>query len=610
MDLFRQNQKLVFYILTPIIIIAFVVWGVGDFIGTGSYRDMEMGMVDGKSVSYQEYEAFRKRLQAALGSNIALQFNGQPYANTQIEDLWKYMFTYALLQDAEKAGARASDLQVGTYLESGHPNLSQEFKGDREALDLAVTRYCSQHQISRQEFLRGIREFQTMGNYVLDDANIAVVNEQAVYTFYAFGKGECVVKRIRILETDAIREQAKKDVMEKPAAELEAAVRAYTLGKANDRRYRNPSGWRFAYVFMPNASEGSVREASKAEIQDYYDNNKTSFDGKPLEEVEDEIKSILRRNEVERQTIRNFTIDVDPQLRKQSAELELSELVKLTPLLKYGVIGADTGPEPLSSAEVMKKLPEGADFMLRMMLEGFDDEPGSERDTFFDEWKAGYLLLGRPFKAEKGYFRLRLLDFQPSTPMAIEDEEGNIRPEILERAVADMIGDRADELVNQQASDMEQRLRAYFVTLERGEEPTDAALVEEFGELPSETITYLKLVEEDSELIRLSIGDIMGPLPYKDPETGTDGREIVALVERRLPTRATFRAESQEYKNRLTQNASLPYRGGLSFTYTTQGPTAVVQPGLTILASLWARYYQGRITVNPELVRARTSDSL
>lgn len=601
MELFRKNQKLVFYILTPIIILAFVVWGVGDFWGAGSNYSLEIGTVNGKKVTSQEFEAFQKRFQAAIGSNIAFYFNG-PFVGSQHEDLWKYIFTLALLEDAEKAGSRASDLEVGTYLENGHPDISPKFKGDRQALDDAVNALCARHQISRQEFLAGVRDYLGLRNYLADVSDLSVSNDATAYAGYALSKADCVVKRIHVMETDAIREQAKTDVIEKPAAELESRVRAYVAENSRERRYREPSGWRFAYVLVPFVPAASVREPGKKEIEDFFESNTARFEGKMLGEVEEQIKAELRLAEIERQTMRNYTVDVDPQLRRQGGELELPELLKLTALAKFGAVGNDTGAELLSPADVLKKLPAGADATLRMMLESLGSQTDLEQDEDFRQWQSGYLLLGRPFRSDEGYFRLRLLEFKPSSPMAVDDADGNIRPEIFELAVADLVGERADELVDQQAARAEEDLRALMAERERNAAAASGAAAE-FAALPVESIPYAKLVEDNSPLLRLSVGELVGPFPYKDPQTGADGRELVALVERRLPSPASFAAEPETVKNRVRQGAAGAFQTGISLSYTMRGPAIVIQPNPAIMGDLLARNLRGEVTVNPLLLR-------
>lgn len=598
MELFRRKQKVIFWIVTLIIVPSFVlVWGVrGGGPGNSSLPDFEMGKVNGKSFTYNEYEAFSKRIQAALGG-MHFQFTGAPGVNTPTEDLWKMFFTYALLQDAEKAGATASDLQIGTYLENQHPTLMAH-KGDRQALERAVNALCSQMQLSRQDFLRGVREWQTIANYLDADSNLAAVNESTIFTFYSLNKSEIGVKRVQVLETEDIKNQAKKDVMEKPAADLESDVRAYVSAHSTERRYRDPSTWRLSYLFIPNGPDTSVREPSDTDIQDFYDSNKTYlYSNKPLEEVRDQVKAAVRKTEIERQTLRNFQFDVDPQLRAQT-QLDPAELVKLTQLAKYGAVSGDTGSELLPPAEVIKKLPAGTDLVFRTLLEDMDDRfSPAEKATFLEQWKKGYILDTPPFKAETGYFRIRLIDYQPSTPSAVNDADGKIIPGIFETAVTDMVNERVSEIVSERAAEVEQKLRALMQAREKGETAPDADMAAQFDALTTEYIPYMELDEPRFALGRLIVGDLLGPLPIDN------GREIVVLVERRIPDLKAYEAETAAVKSQLRQNVAGFYQGGIGFTYTVNGPSAVIQPSPTAMGALATRFNNGQIVINPELLR-------
>lgn len=612
MDLFRRKQKIIFWIVTIIIVPSFVlVWGVSGTYGQrpGS-SSFEVGRVGKEAVGYQDFEAFRKRLQAAVGG-LPFQFAGAPGVGTPSEELWKYLFTYAVLLDAEKSDARVSDLQVGTYIDNFHPVISLvDRKNDPKAVERAVDNLCRQMQISRAEFLRGVREWQLIGNYLISDANLATVSEDTVYTFYAFNRAECVVKRVRIMENESVKEQAKRDVMEKPAADLEKEVRAYAVTRSADQRYRDPSGWRFAYVLTPFVSEASVHQPTDEEIQAQYDSGRASrYAGKPLEDVKEQIKAELLRQEVERQTLRNLTVDVDSQLRGQGSTLPLPELAKLAQLVKYGVSAGETAPETLDLTEVIGKLPAGAPFELRTLLEGLDAETPQNRDALIAEWKEGFNLSLRPFRSDAGFFRLRLLDYRPSLPAAIDTPEGTIRPEIYEMALVDMVGDRVGVLIAEKAREMEGRLRSYMEAKEKGADQPDPEMAAELAQLPEEVIPYANIDDANYALGRLQVGDLTEPTPYVNPANGAKGMEITVMFERRLPSREAFAREPEDIRARFRQLALNNYRGNFGFTYTMRGPAAVIQPGPTVMAGLVDRFYNAQITVNPELLRADNANN-
>ncbi len=604
MDLFRKNQKLIFWIVTIIIVPSFVVvWGVGGFFDDrqGQPAAFNIGTVNGKNISYQEFENFRKRMAAAFGG-LPYEFAGAP-TGTELDELYKYLFTYALLQDAEKAGSNASDLQIGTYLQYGHPSLSiRAERNDPQSMERAVDELCRQMMMTRQEFLQGVREWQTIGNYVMADANLAAVNDDTVYTFYAFNRAQVEFKRIRVNATDSIKEQARAEIMAKPAEELEFDARNYAASHADNPRYRTQSAWKFDYLLEPFVPESSVRQPTDEEILARYESGRASVYGdQPLENVREQVRSELVRLEVERQTLRNFTVDIDDQLRDEGGQAPLDEIVRLTPIAKYAVTSGDTGETPLPIAELVKRLPAGSETNIRLVLESIDGSSPDVRDALVNEWRNSFYLNLRPFLSDAGFFRLRLLDYQPSAPAEIDNADGSIKPEIYELALADMIGDRVDELVQEQALEMEQRLRQYSEAKEKGE-AVDETLEQELAHLPTETLNYEQIADSMYEIGRLVVGDLYGPIPYQDGPQ--EGQELLLLVNRRVPSRADFEAETPEVKTSFRNLTLSNFRGNVGFTFKLTGPEAIVRPSPSIMGNIVERFSRQEITINQELVRA------
>lgn len=599
MDLFRRKQKLIFWIVTIIIVPSFVlVWGARDRSGP-HYSDFDVGMVNGKHFKYSQYERFHRRMSAALGG-MPLQFANIPGTGTQHEDLYKYVFAYALLEDAEKAGVTASDLQVGTYIENGHPIIASAIKkDDPQSKERAVDNLCRQMQISRQEFVQGVREWQTIGNYLQADSDLLAVNDETLYTFYSLNNGECFVKRIRFLESDGVKEQAKNEIMAKPAEELTEEIRAHVAANASDPRFRNPAKWRFSYVFLPFVSEDTLRQPTEAEIGERYEQGRTSrYTGKTLAEATAQIKGELLQDEVNRLTLRNYSVDVDPQLRGKNLEMPPADLAKITALMKLGAVAADTGSEPVSAAGVMAALPEGADFRFRLFIEAIDGSPEASRNSMIEEWKSGYNQDSPPFRADKGLFRLRLLAYEPSTAIDIDTADGQIKPEIYEAALSDLVGRRASEIVRTDAEEMERKLYDYMQALDKGETPPDATLAANFESMPTDTVPYRDLTDNNYQIVKLAIGDVMQPRAYQDPQTGERGQEIVVMVNRRIPSREDFAAEPDSVKNQFRQIAANNLQGNYGFTYTNNGPAAIIQPSPTITTTLADRYIKALIRVD------------
>ncbi|MDR3077430.1 MAG: SurA N-terminal domain-containing protein [Planctomycetota bacterium] len=618
MELFRRQQKVIFFIVTIIIVPSFViVWGVGGRYFEGQGEMPGIGRVNGQPISYQEFDAFRKRLNAAVGG-LALQVEGAPYAGSQAGEYWKYLYAYAILKDAEKADIRVSNPQIGTYIENGHPVLAgAKNPSDPQALAKAVDSFCALNQITRAEFLRGVREWQTISNYVMADSNISAVSDDTVFAYYSLNSAECVVKRMRVAKTASIREKAREEISQKPAEELEAEARAYAAGKSGEDRYRQPAGWRFAYVQIPFVPESSVPQPTEGEIAAAFAQGRDSdYQGKTLEESRELIKANLLRREVTSQTYRNLTLDVDPQLMTQGESLEPSELVKLAQLARYGVTAGDTGPELLDSSRLAEKLPVDELLDLGFTLNWLDRNPASSEEGI-QAWKKGFNLEGNPFSSDQGLFRLKLLDYRASEPLPLDDPDGSLNRAILELALADMTEDRADEMVRETIEELKVRLMALMEAKERGDEPPDQELAADFEQLQEEAIPYMRIEGNNQQLLRMTVGDIVDPADFKNPETGESGLEIMALVGRRIPTRGAFLAEPAEVRDRYRQAVMNFYLGNVGFfSYSQANPGmgpgpggAGIRPSPAIMGSLVERASKGEIFLDPAWTREGDSGS-
>ncbi|MDR1535981.1 MAG: SurA N-terminal domain-containing protein [Planctomycetota bacterium] len=613
MDLFRRNQKIIFWAVTIIIVPSFVaVWGVGGRYFDSGAGVAEIGRVDGKTLTFQEFDAFRKRLQAAVGG-LPIQIAGLPDTGAADSELWKYVFAYALLKDAEKADIRVSDLQVGTFLENvflrnAQADPAREKGDDSQALSRSIEAFCRQSQISKGEFLRGVREWNGIGNYLTADSNLAAINDDLVFSVYSMNKAECVVKRLRVPELESDRESAKNEIMARPPDDLDRDIRAHIRARSSDSRYREPSTWRLAYVLVPYATAASIPQPEEEELASRYEALSSSdYRGKSLEEARGEISAALLREEMERRTLRNFLVDIDPQLRGQGAGMPAEELVKLTQLAKYGVVAGDTGPEALKIPEVAAKLPAGSTLDIRLILEQLDSQSGRLAEAR-ENWKNGFNLEERPFAADEGLFRFRILEYNPSAPLEVDNPEGEIRPEIFELALADLVGERTAELTSERATEMESRLRAVLESRERGEIPDDREMAEEFDRLEEEIIPYIGIPDKEFQLGRLPVGDILGPAPYSSGEGGETGLELTAMVARRLPGRETFLAEPPEEINSYRRMVAANFWGNAGFTYNQGYPGAVIRPSPTVMGGLSDRLSRGEISINREWLQNEGAD--
>ncbi len=604
MDLFRRKQNLIFWIVTIIIVPSFVlVWGYSGGPSDGSGSDPEIATINGQKITFAEFGKLRQRLQAAVGE---LPFYVMGTAENQaIPDLWTYVWASYLLTEAEKAGIASSDLQVGTYLRNIHLGLAQSYKDDPAGFDAAVNSYCMRHQISRSEFMRGVKEWTTIMNYVQADNNTLVADRETAYAKYAYDRAEFDFKRIRVDPTDTIREQAKTEVMERPAEELEADVRQFIASRTDDVKYREPARWKFDYILMPYNEETEVAVPTEQEITaDYNANRNAQYAGKTLEEARADVVANLERKERQRQTLRNLSFDIDPALRT-NGELPIDEIGKLTPLVKYGVKTGSTGPELHTAVELATSSAFSPLGPLVELLNVLDSIAPEMRATETENWKKGFLVTSNAFPTEKGYLRLRLTEYTPSAPVEVNDADGNIKPELFEEAVADLIFKRIVEITEEKAEGIVEEVRSLIAARQAGEEYSEetATLVEE---LPTETRSYRQLTNTtDFEFGKMGIGEVRGPLIVPDADGKQTGSwDALVLTERRIPSRETFDKEPDavktQYENEIIQNRAAVIQPNMN----SQNNSFIMalQPSEAMTVDFWEKIMNQDIRINAEVL--------
>lgn len=604
MDLFRRKQKLIFWLVTIIIVPSFVlVWGYSGGPSDGGGSDPEIATINGQKITYTEFGKLRQRIQAAVGD---LPFYVMGTAENQsIPDLWTYVWASYLLTEAEKAGISSSDLQVGTYLRNIHLGLAQAYKESPDNFDAAVNSYCMRYQISRSEFMRGVREWTTIMNFVQADNNTLVADRETAYAKYAYDRAEFDFKRIRVDPTDTIREQAKTEVMERPAEELEADVREFIASRAEDVKYREPAKWQFDYILMPYNEDSEVAVPTEQEITaDYNANRNAQYAGKSLDEARAEVIANLERRERQRQTLRNLSFDVDPALRS-NGELSIDEIGKLTPLVKYGVRSGSTGPELHTAVELATDSAFAPLGPLVELLNILDNVPAAARATETENWKKGFMVTSNAFPTDKGYLRLRLTEYTPSAPVEINDADGNIKADLLESATADLIFKRIVEITEEKAEGIAEEIRTLITARQAGEEYSEetATLVEE---LPTEMRTYRQLTNTtDFEFGKMGIGEVRGPLIVPDADGQQTGSwDALVLTERRIPSRETFDKEPEavktQYENEIIQNRAAVIQPNMSAQNNSF--IMALQPSEAMTVDFWEKIMSQDIRINAEVL--------
>ena len=596
MDIFRRKQKWIFWIVTIIVVPSFVlVWGVSG--RSDSRQNYVIATVNGEKWSAYDYQQFQKRINAATGE-YRFVVVGAP-DDEVTGSLWSHMWAYSLLLDAEKIGLAPAEKQVGTYIQRQHPVLRNAPPG---TIDAEVDNYCRRLQISRAEFLLGVRELLTVANYIGSDSATVAVSDDSAYGLYAQRRSQVRFKRFRTLETAAMADQAKKDILDLPPSELESRIRDHAARlAATDSRYREPARWKFAFALIPNVADVAPRNFSEDELRNFYqENRETLYQGQAFDQARTRIFADMAVREGERMTLRNLAVDVDPQLRDYP-DLTLEELGKLTPLVKNSVRTGVTADELLTADELVAGSLFDGETSFKTLLDMLDGVDADSRDPQIEQWRSGFDLGIRPIKVPQGYLRLRLLAYQPSRAAEIDDSDGTIRAGIRDLAVTDLVGERVAELAMGTAGETMEKLRAYYDAVAAGEKPGDefARFVEA---VPEEAIAYSQVnATDDGEFVMLGVGDLQPPKPFTDIGSGAKGWEIRVVTGRHVPSRSAFDAEAPETRNGIRMELAQNIRGQIGLGFSTSGLMYQVRPTNAMWATFLERMRKDELTPNPEV---------
>ncbi|MDR1612491.1 MAG: SurA N-terminal domain-containing protein [Planctomycetota bacterium] len=597
MDLFRRNQKWIFIIVSIIIIPSFaLVWGVGGF---QAGRDFEIAKIGRESLSYRDYERFRLRMRAAMGE-MPFYFGGAP-DNAASGDLWAHVWAYALIKDADAAGVRASDAMIGTYLQNQHPVTAAAYRSDPASMDGEVDKICRRLQISRAEFLLGVRELMALTGYVAVDNNTVVVGDDSAYKRYAFDRAQAMFKRIRAPETEAMSRAAKDEFAGKDKEELQTLARDRILSLPDDPRFREPAKWNFEYTLIPFAAETSLRVFGEDELRAFYEQNRARFGNRPLADIRDQALAALSAAERERQALRNLTVDVDPQLRA-NGELSPGELEKLTPLAKYGVRAGVVGAAAATATELAANPLFGPDSEIAARLSEIDGESAALRDPMIEAWKSGYNLAEKPIRGADGFIRLKLLEYAPSGPIDVDDPDGMVRADLYAAALSDLIGARVEDLALEEAENVVAKVREHIEKTAAGEVP-DGDFSAAYRAIAEESLPYNQIMAgADAAFGRLAVGEVYGPLAYADAAGGEKGWELRVLTGRAIPSREEFDAEPSTIRGGYQGMLRMDRSGDSGLINSFVGPVFRVQPTTAMFLNFWDRVGRGDISVNPDLI--------
>lgn len=628
MDIFRRKQKLIFWIVTIIIVPSFVlVWGVGKSPFAG-FVDPVVAKVGTHSITRSEFFALRQRLQMAAGE-VPIVLPGLPVPE-DTADLFGMSCIYALLQQADQASVEAADLMVGTYLRYQHPQISQRWDGKTTAsLDKAVSEFCLRNSVSVSDFVKGVREWLTLQRLLEDDGAAVAVSPDSAYLEYAKRKTEYVLKRLRVSRSPAFAQQAQQEFSAKSADEKAELARKHVSENQGNPKYREPATWRFQYALVPFESALPAGSLTDEMVQSYFNDYKDSkYRGMNFDDIKEQVRADALRDERDRMALRNVRIDLDPQLRKAVREgISIDDLSKQALLAKEGVRIGTTGDKPMTVEELSNLSIFGPNSNLAPFLNAIDMGNPETRNPRIEQWKTAFDsdvwqgISGRNdsylVRGAEGYMRLRLLDYAESKPIAIT---GDLPPQILEAAIADLEALRVEELVAERLKEAEKEVMVAFESAGAAE-GSKAKAQEILANIKPERYPYyaltylaymmnpgdqLKAMAQAKALSNLAVGDFMPPSPYFDMSTGETGQEVLVLVDRIVPSRQSFDEEAEAVRMDYVRQAIEERRGSLRVGSVRQNgpPMAVLFIGEAYTIAMLERILSGDIAVYGDLMRA------
>lgn len=624
---FRDKQKLIYWIISPIVILSFVLLGFTGVFEQGGAGSAPVGRYFGKSCSYNDFYAFHRDL-----SNLFV------YQRTFIGEIDRFgrfrqvfnepqsaFVMMALAEDARRHGVEVTDAEVGTFLRHQIQYTGNDPKEFRDRLERAIVtpsrRFSNvfEYQSAARENLLARKFLALIDDSIIVPetfAEIRTAQERATYSF----------KRAFVPSASQAA-AAAEEIGKLPPAELRAKaegfIRQNQVPEKRDQYsylWEEPR-WVLEYVFVPFEVPSREPKITEEKVKNHYEAHKNDYKNEKgevmeLAAVREKVEADIRRRERDQNAMNTIKGELDAFIRRREKNVvEQDELVPVTlaelnsdpRLASLALKAGDTGAKERTIKEIfadaaLKDFAMSANYAfgeldrqaLRKMdaaaakarqQKGATEKTVSEaRQQALEDFLSVYRktfhghsivsdMAETPLRGESGLLKFRVVKYVPGNPRHLE------APNAAEdKLLAEVKRALTDELTQAKAR---QAAEAVQAALKEKRAPAGV-------EVKDVEATIFSMSPAQGEMLSASVGDVSAPALVHVPEAGY---EVWQLTGVKIPADAEIAADAA----RARAGLNFAFRSGMPYA-----PEAVASPWIII--GMRARSYLQTRLASQEIV--------
>lgn len=563
LDLFRQHQKKIFWIVAIVVIPSFVLlWG-SNKAWNNSSNDTAAVVVDGATLSYGDIIAFRSRLSyAGLPLGMLTSTIG---TNDYILELAYYQ---AMLNDSQRMGLSVSPIEEAV----GRKN--PDFQDiDGKFSDEAYKQALRKQNLSPEQYLQGLRERLLINKFMASLDESIVANSDSAYAIWAANGTKSKVEKA-FVRKDAFREQALQELESAYDANTEPGdpssekrIQEYLNSHSDDPDFRAKSKFSLDFAVISTLptpeAEAKPINLSEAEINRRFTEGSRGARGKyynkKLEEVREDIIKEAQNERAKDIAIgvlsRRFD-DVYSKLLTQedsevfsakdaSSSVSVAALAEAPELKSRRIQIGNTG-EAKTLDEIIEVYPWAASPELFDYLKQLDDSSttASTHEKMIENYSKVFAINKsnsldnnqQPFTFNNEVFRIRLKEYERGAPLPLRKADGEIDRSLRLVASNKILEEKSWELAKKTAENFAAQMREG-----------------NFEGLKIETVDYNNLSSLPQVLSDQALGAVV------ESKTG-DGYDILRLISRSTPSRAEFDALDEITRKQEIEKANTTLR--------------------------------------------------
>ena len=600
---FRDKQKLIYWIVAPVVIVSFVLLGFTDAFNNDG-RGGAVGMYFGKKCSLADFEQFNRRQfslfhQPTFIGTVGMGGQFRPYFNQFVSSF----VVMAMAEDARRHGVQVTDDEVGTFIRSQIHYTGNNVKEFRERLQREITAK-NLHFNSITDYQQTVRENLLARKFLaLVDDSIIVPNSFAEITC-AQQRAEYAYKRA-FVPSVAQKEAAAKEFSELPEAEQLSRVEAFiTANQTPAKRYQyaylwEQPRWKIDFIQVPLAVPGLEPKITGEKVEAFFAANKNQYvndkgEAQELTAVREKVEADLRASERLANAQNTIKREYEAFLRRHErnmADAESAEVVKIEDVnadptlaklaLKAGTSGAEakTAEEIFAAPELKDFAKSGpallaaldrqattgvqrAEIAARAEKNAGNDKIKEAKDKALEEvigiYRKNFRGQAReknsadaPLVGENGLLKVRVAEYIPGAALALRGADGKINDKLLAAV--------KDALVERLTMDKTQaRAAAVAAALKENKAPEG---IEVKDETTNAMMMQMMARMGGGAVVRLHTAQPGGVLEPSLTEYPEKGYEVLQLVSVKIPDAASLAAQTEQMQKGLSQSfrSNLPY---------------------------------------------------